>query len=373
MRPIRDHSGLFTLVVVVSWIALVAVPLGLSLWFNASILGTPAVGVVIWLLLIRFARRLSPAARADSFIRSGRYREALTLCDDALAVKGTGAWNGTRRLVWLNRRTDILLMAGRSGEALTTALDAIRISPDAETLAHAAMALLLLNRYEEADRIARYVQSLTRERSVSANIVLAHLRLAEGKPGEAEALALAARYDVRALLPFARPTHYAQGLAVLIRAERMLGKTAQALRFTEDLMRLSRRDSSLRAIALIAEAENADSGQAEHALKLLEQAARTAPDLVAWSVTQPGTFSGLRATSQFDDIRAWAQQRVEERRAEAPSAEVVADVLSATSGQASGRPGHQSSVIALIIQVAALIATLLLLIFWIWHFFVIGG
>lgn len=375
MRPVRDHSALFTLAVACSWLVLVAAPLEFSLWRDASLLGVPAIGIIVWLALIRFARRLSPAARADAMIRDGRFEEALSLCDTALSVGGAGAWQGRRRLVWLNRKTDTLLLLGRSGEALACALQAVEISADAETLANGAMALLRLNRYDEAASIARLVRDITRERSVSANVVLAYVYLAQNKPGEAEAAAQAVRFDVRTLLPLVRPARYALGLTALVRAERMQGKQAQALQYLEDLMRTGRQDASVRPIVLVEEAEMIASSEtdAERAMKSLERATELAPDYVAWYVSQAGTFPALRNAPRFATQLQWAAQRIASQVAVSPSPEAVASVLASAGRQASGRPTHQSSVAALVVQVITLVATLALLIFWTWHFFVAGG
>src|SRR5260221_229763 len=103
MRLVGDSSRLFAVVLVASWLLLVTLPLVLSIAVGQPAQGIPLVGVLVWFVLLRVARWLSPAARADGLLRRGRAAEALAVADHALAVKGRTASTGTRRLFRLNR------------------------------------------------------------------------------------------------------------------------------------------------------------------------------------------------------------------------------------------------------------------------------
>src|SRR5262245_20527737 len=144
MRLVGDSSRLFAVALAASWLLLVTLPLVLSIAVGQPAQGLPLVGVLVWFVLLRVARWLSPAARADALLRRGRAAEALAVADHALSVKGRLAWTGTRRLVWLNRRTNALLDLGRTDEALQAALEAVELSPDPETLANLSLVLLRL-------------------------------------------------------------------------------------------------------------------------------------------------------------------------------------------------------------------------------------
>src|SRR5262249_44691571 len=161
----------------ISWSLIVALPVFVSLAIGEQANGLPLLGVVLWFALVRVGRWLSPSARTDTLLRRGRYREALALCDKVLAVQGMGAWVGPRRRLWLNRRTVALTALGQADAALTSALEAVAISADPETLGNCALALLRLNRYDEASGAARLTLTLTRERSVIGNTVLACIKL----------------------------------------------------------------------------------------------------------------------------------------------------------------------------------------------------
>ncbi len=225
MGPTGDQSNLFVSALAVSWLVFIGVPITISIATGNAALGLPLVGVVLWFALLRVARWLSPPSRADARLRRGDYAGALKRCDRALAVKGRTRWEGPRRLIWLNCRITALLALGRPAEALATALEAIQISADPETLANCAASLLYLNRYEEAATVARRVLVLTRERSISANATLAAVMLSLGRPAEAEALARAGLVDIESLLPTIHPEHYVACLAALCRAERVQGHT----------------------------------------------------------------------------------------------------------------------------------------------------
>src|SRR5215469_1687653 len=287
IMPVRDQSRIFTYILAITWLVGVALPILVSLISGRPEMGLPLLGVVFWYLLVRGARWLSPASQADSLMRRGRYEGALQLCDRALAVDGEGAWVGTRRLVWLNRRTTILISLGREDEALSAALDAIKVSADPETLGNCAMALLRLNRYDEAAALGRLALSLTRGRSVLCQGVLAMALLAEQKPAEAEATAASGLEDSRALYPFARVERYTTCLAATARAVReqlrhsppegqpvysrrtgrrgqpeivsgpefLKTRRNQELEYLKDLSRTARGASLLRAMALLEEAD----------------------------------------------------------------------------------------------------------------------
>jgi len=149
MQPVGDRSRIFTATLAGFWFLAVALPLGGSLLLARAYSGWPLAGVVVWFALLRYARWLSPAAKADRLARNGKYLDALDLCDRALGVSGTVAWTGARRLVWLNRRTTLLVAAGRPADALTSALEALALHSDPETIGNCALVLIRLNRYNE--------------------------------------------------------------------------------------------------------------------------------------------------------------------------------------------------------------------------------
>ena len=66
----------------------------MSVALNQSMAGLPLLGVVIWFILLRVARQISPAAYVDSLMRRGKYTQALARCDRALALTGPSAWIG---------------------------------------------------------------------------------------------------------------------------------------------------------------------------------------------------------------------------------------------------------------------------------------
>ena len=208
VQPVRDRSREFAIGLTMAWLALVALPILLSVASGQSLDGVPVAGLLVWLVLLRTAQWLSPAPRTDALLRKGRAADALRVSERALAVRGSGEWIGSRRLVWLNRRTAALLALGRCDEALMSALDALETTADPETVGNCALALLRLDRYDAAAEAARVALTLTNERSLLGHAVLAHVMLARGKPAEAEALARAGLEDVRALLPYVRPDHH---------------------------------------------------------------------------------------------------------------------------------------------------------------------
>jgi hypothetical protein len=381
MRLVGDRSQLFAVALVASWLLLVTLPLVLSIAVGQPAQGLPLVGVLVWFILLRVARWLSPAARADGLLRRGRAAEALAVAEHALAVKGRFAWMGTRRLVWLNRRTNALLDLGRTDEALQAALDAVELSPDPETLANLALVLLRLNRYDEAARAARLVIGLTRERSVLAHTVYACVKLAQGMPAEAEALSRAGLVDVQALLPLVRPEHHVACLATLVRAERAQGERALAIELVRDLRHAAHNSPGLRAVALVEEIENLDLRddtpdppiQRDRAFALLAEANQRAPHYVRWYLTQPGALARLREDDRLTPNLEEAKAELQRLRAAAPGGDRVSRVLDVADKDADARPARQSSGAAISLQVLTLAGTLVLLLWWTWRFFVLGG
>jgi tetratricopeptide (TPR) repeat protein len=370
-----DRSRIFTLGLAISWFLIVALPIIISVRTTQSWEGLPLLGVVVWYLGLRLARLLSPAVRADADMRHGSYVAAAERCRRALAVTGVGAWTGTRRLVWLNRYTTALWMLGKPDEALTAALEAVNISSDPETLGNCAAALLAMNRYTEAASAARLAQSLSRERSVSANATLAGATLARGLPADAEAMAMAAFTDVQALLPLARREHYAACLAVLCRSERALKRDEAANEAFITLQKAPGSIQALHALALVEEAERlaAASAGKDRVFDLLSDAYERNAPYVLWYFTQPDSFTSLRDDPRYQKTIAAADEREGEIAAQAPSVERVAIAL--TNAQKTGhpRPAPQSSQVALLAQIATLSATLALLTWWTWAFFIGGG
>jgi hypothetical protein len=387
-RPARDLSHTFTLVVLISWSWIVALPLLVSLLLDRELRGAPLLGILLWFGLIRLGRWLSPAGRAEGLMRRGHYHEALVLIERALAVQGAGTWMGTRRLGWLNRRTMALTALGQ-GDVVLAALEALAISADPETLGNCALALLRLNRYDEASAATRLTLALTRERSVLGNTVLASINLARGKPAEAEALARSSVQDTRALLPMARQEHYALCLGALCRATQALvhqplppqqGKKPwptqeMVQQYLQELRETTRKHATLRAVGLAEEAEALSWSEETRgeALPRLLEAMNLWAEYVLWLISQPDTFTKLRGDERFAPLAEQAEARLTRLRAIAPSPEVVAAALGAAEKSTQPRPKEQASSLALITQVITLGSTFILLLLWTWRFFIAGS
>ncbi|MFI5272003.1 MAG: hypothetical protein ACHQ4H_03090 [Ktedonobacterales bacterium] len=382
VQPVRDRSRMFAIGLMGAWLLLVALPVLVSVLLGTPGYGLPLGGLIVWLVLLRAARWLSPAARADVLLRKARAADALRLSEHALALRGTGEWSGARRLVWLNRRTSALLALGRAGDALGAALEAVAACPDPETVGNAALALLRLNRHDEAAAAARVTLSLTNERSVLGNAVLAHVLLARAKPAEAEALARAGLEDVRVLLPYVRPDHHVLCLAALSRALRLEGhegtggpgREQRAARAMVELRKAAIQHPRLRAATFL-EAADELSGEPEEvrsAGELIALALDADTPFTYWYVTQPGTLTGLRASETFAGLTTAAEERMAALQATAPEAEEVAATLAPARHEGRARPAPQSSALALAVQLATLAATVALLLLWTWRFFLAG-
>lgn len=377
-RLVSDQSDLFTRGLAVAWIVAVALPLLASIQADHPWRGVPLLGVVVWFGLLRVARWLSPASRADVLMAHGKYREALVLCGQALDVTGERAWVGARRLVWLNRRTSGLLGAGRAGDALVSALEALALSADPETVGNCALALLRLNRYEEAAGAARLALSLTRERSVVSHAVLAQVMLARGMRAEAEALARAGAEDASALQPLVRSEHYALCLAASSRSRRLLGRKDEAKRAFDELRRVARTSPFLRCVALVEEADGVAARgdaheQAPRVFELLASALDLAPEYVYWYIAQPGTFARFAGDERLVKVRAAGEAYLDEMALSAPGIEAVAMALAVAQRNARPRPAPQASREALLVQVITLSGTFVLLLLWTWHFYLSGA
>jgi tetratricopeptide (TPR) repeat protein len=370
-----DRSRIFTIGLIAAWLALVAAPILVSVARNQSMAALPLLGVVIWFILLRVARQISPAAHVDHLMRHGKYSEALARCERALALTGASAWVGSRRLVWLNRRTSALLGLGRADEALQAALDAIAESPDSETLGNCALALLRLNRLDEASQVARQVMDLTRERSVVAHTVLAGVKLHRDMPAEAEALARAGLTDVKALLPLVKPDHHTLCLSILCRAQRMQGEGDEQRAILGDLRRAAGPNPVLHVMGVMEEIDNLpDSPQGhDQGFDLLEGSFEIAPHYVLWYITQPGVLTRLRGDRRFLPYLDQATQEFQRFAKHAPSAEITQGALEKAALTATPSPARQSSQAALLAQVLTLSGTLVLLLLWIWRFFIAGA
>lgn len=383
VQPVRDRSREFAIGLTIAWFALVALPLLISVAIGRAFGGLPVIGLLIWLLLLRAARWLSPAARADALLSKGHAADALRICEQALAVNDSGAWVGARRLVWLNRRTVALLTLGRTDEALGAALEALEAGADPETVGNCALALLRLNRYDAAADAAELALALTHERSLLGHAVLAQVMLARGKPAEAEALANAGLEDIRALLPYVRPDHHVLCLAALSRALRDEGrvggggpKQAQlAARALADLRRAAIKHPRLRAVTFLESADelSAEPETASQAGELLALALDADAPVVYWYVTQPGTLAGLRGGERFDALERAAQERIIGMDAAAAEPEQVTTALTAARREGRAKPTQQASWLALAVQIVTLAATVALLVLWTWRFFLYGG
>lgn len=365
---VTDGRNLFITVAALSWVALVLAPLLISIALDNPLNGVPLVGVVVWLVFLRVARWLSPAARADALARQGRYAEALAMCDESLGITGNGAWVGRRRLVWLNRRVTALLGLGRYDEALAASIVAMEASPDPQTIANCSVALLRMNRYALAIETARLVSQLTQERSVRANATLAEAMLAHGLPAEAEALASVSLADIQALAPYVRREHHAACLSALCRAQRALGLQRQSAATLIRLRRLVRGAPPLAAIATLEEA--ASLLNATDAAALVLRAYATHPVYTGWYLAQPETLPALRGMPEIATLAAQAQAEIERMSARAPDDEALHLLLRNLRPIAHASPIYQSSAAALATQALTLGATLALLLFWMWRFFI---
>lgn len=370
-----DSSRIFTVGLAISWFVVVALPIIISIRLSQPLEGLPLLGVVIWFAGLRLARLLSPAVRADAAMRRGDYETAVERCRRALIVEGVSAWTGTRRLVWLNRYTMALWMLGRPDEALDAALEAVTISSDPETLGNCAAALLALNRYAEASGAARLAQSLSRERSISANAAQAGAMLARGLPAEAEALALAAFTDTQALLPLARREHYTACLAALCRAERALKREQAASQAFMVLQKAPKNIPALRALALVEEAERqtADAEGRDLAFAILDAAFDLNAPYVLWYFTQPDSFKRMRDDPRFLRTVAAADERESRLASNAVALEQVALALAQAQKTGHPRPAPQASRVALLAQILTLGATVAMLAWWTWSFFINGN
>lgn len=375
MWLVGDRSRLFSIGLVATWLVIVALPLALSAATGQSAFALPLLGVVVWFGLMRAARSLSPAARADAYMRRGEYEEALELSDQALSVEGSGAWTGARRLVWLNRRTAALLGLGSPAAGLGVALLALGMSSDPETLSNCAAALLRLNRYDEAADAARMALKLTRERSVSANATLASVMLVRGMPAEAEALARAGLVDVQALLPLVRREHHVACLAALCRAQQAQGRKQAVRQILEQLRQVTARAPRLRAVAFVAEADLLPDTPEDRAtaFRLLSEANELDPHYVAWYVAQPGTLTHLRDDPRFIPMLHASEEELARLDEAAPDPQRVSLALASAARRARVRPAPQASQEALFVQVLTLTGTLALLVWWIWRFFLAGA
>jgi tetratricopeptide (TPR) repeat protein len=371
---VGDRSRIFTIGLVATWLALVAAPILISVALNRSAAGLPLLGVVAWFIFLRVARQLSPAAYVDSLMRRGKYAQALARCDRALALTGRSAWTGSRRLIWLNRRTAALLGLGRADEALQGALDAIAESPDSETLGNCALALLRLNRLDEASQVARQVMDLTRERSVVAHAVLGAVKLHRGMPAEAEALARAGLTDVKALMPLVKPDHHTLCLSILCRAQRMQAEQEELRAILGDLRRAAGVNPALQVMGLMEEIDSLPDTPEGHdrGFDWLESAYEVAPHYALWYITQPGVLTHLRGDRRLQPYLDQATEEFQRFAERAPSAESTREALDKASLTATPSPARQSSQSALLAQVLTLSGTLLLLLLWIWRFFIAG-
>jgi hypothetical protein len=121
------------------------------------------------------------------------------------------------------------------------------------------------------------------------------------------------------------------------------------------------------------------AGDTEQALEWLGRAAVLAPHLVCWYANQPHTFQEVRGDARFAATLAEARTLWHERTGlaapesgAAPSAYVAMEVA-APADRAHARPARHASWRALLVQAMTLAGTLLLLVWWTWHFFLTPG
>jgi tetratricopeptide (TPR) repeat protein len=384
VKAFGDRSRLYVIGLAASWVAFVALPLGLSTLLGRFAFGLPLLGVGVWFVALRIGRLASPPARCERLLSHGQFEQAIALCESELAVTGEDAWLGTRRLAWLNRLSTALTGVGRYGAGLVLAVEALAAHPNPETLTNCAQCLLWLNRHGEAEEAAHLALNLTRGRSVNANAVVATVALAKGLPAEAEAAARSGLSDVEALLPFVQPAHQAALLAALCRAERELGEATQAAKHLRALRRAGRHNPLLQAQALMEEADALASGAESTRLEALERmsrAASLAPHYVCWYLSQPATLYEVRGEAMYratlETARATWQRALPPAEAAAqagaPSRVHIAIELAAAAARGYSRPARHASWAALVIQACALVGTLGLLIWWTWRFFILGA
>lgn len=369
-----DRGDLFIGWLIATWLLFVAVPICVSVVMGTMGYGLPLALVLIWFIFLRGAQILSPSVRADRLMRNGHYARALELCDRALAQSGKNAWQGNRRMVWYNRRVSALLGLGKVDDALSAALEAVNASPDSQTLGNLSLVLLRLNRYDEAEEIARGVLALTRERSIIGNVVLAGVKLKRGLPADADSLARTSLADVRQLLPNVRPEHHVACLAVMCRAARAQGQPEIAEYLFKDLKNAAGSDHTLQSVAVLEEIENLPDTAVgrDEGFQLLEEAYQLDPHYTLWQVTQPGTLIILRGDGRFVLWGERSTAEFAEFAAIAPSREALAEALSGIGSRAQARPIAQANTLALGVQLATLGGTLVLLLWWTWRFFLIG-
>ena len=97
MRLVGDQRKVFVIALVASWLLLIGVPITFSILSDQPNEGLPLVGVILWFILLRVARWLSPPVRMDARMRRGRYAAAIKLADRALALDGFTALSASRR------------------------------------------------------------------------------------------------------------------------------------------------------------------------------------------------------------------------------------------------------------------------------------
>jgi hypothetical protein len=94
---------------------------------------------------------------------------------------------------------------------------------------------------------------------------------------------------------------------------------------------------------------------------------------VLWYFTQPDSFKALRDDPHFQQAIAAADEREARLSARAATVDQVALALATARKTGHPRPAPQSSRAALLAQLLTLTATLALLSWWTWIFFIGGG
>ncbi|HLY30895.1 MAG TPA: hypothetical protein VKQ36_07685, partial [Ktedonobacterales bacterium] len=208
--------------------------------------------------------------------------------------------------------------------------------------------------------------------------------LARGMPAEAEALARAGLTDIDALTPLAHPMSHMLCLTTLARAERAQELLDDIDERLVDMQKIARRNSTLRAMALVEEADSLlisqdnegnvitqdDQVTRSQVFRLLAEAYDLAPYYVLWYVRQPGTFAALQDDMRLAPALTLAEEEYAQLAHSAPDGLRVAAVLAMAQRTGKRRPARQSDQAALGAQAITLAATLVLLLLWMWRFFI---
>ncbi|HET9111208.1 MAG TPA: hypothetical protein VFN78_10320, partial [Ktedonobacterales bacterium] len=106
------------------------------------------------------------------------------------------------------------------------------------------------------------------------------------------------------------------------------------------------------------------------AAELVTRARASDPLYTGWYLAQPGALASLRTEPGVAALVAQAEADIAQMNARTPDDEVLRRLLGWARLNAHSRPTYQSSGSALATQLITLGATLVLLLFWMWRFFI---